>query len=59
MRGYKTFIIAVAILAGTLLVMTTTPDLEAASKIELWKWAVISVGSMVGIREFADKFKKP
>lgn len=58
MKGYKTFIIAFGILSGSLVLMTTMPDLASADKIELWKWTVISVGSMVGIREFADKFKK-
>lgn len=56
MNGYKTFTVAILILAGTFGLIMTRPDLPAEIW-EMWKWACLSVGGMVGLREVAAKFK--
>lgn len=58
MKGYKTLVIGAFILSGTIALMAMTPELTPDLKVELWKWSVITVGSIWGVREFADKFKK-
>lgn len=58
MDGYKTLMIGVVILTGTFGLIALTPELTPDLKVELWKWSVITTGSMWGIREFAEKFKK-